>query len=206
MTKTFDIGEWVEYEDGYGQILYVRPKYFEIYDKAFYKGKVGDFISMYYICKTLCGFTGKVKKRNRITLQTSINRISDKGKQILEELKTNNSLEYENYIIFDDKVNIHDQIFLNYYFPHSRFNEVKEKLTKIYNSLYPCFTFKELVSESKKENFPFDLKNVIPLHHGFSDNEKISLRLDSDLYKVKNKQSIFNNYRVFAVKNGKIIH
>jgi hypothetical protein len=47
----------------------------------------------------------------------------------------------------------------------------------------------------KEYDLPFQLNNIIG--YGESNKNSITLRFDSDLYKTKGKEIIFNDFRIF---------
>jgi hypothetical protein len=197
----FELGQWVSTEDGYGQVMYIRPFYVEDYETDRKERRNGEFERYIYVCKILCDFNGKIKIKNRINIYTSISKIDKEGAAFVKDIKTNQPDEYAKYIVHDDKVDICRQMFLQYQAVNKstlNIEDVEQKLADIETALYPAFTFKEFVAECNKQNFPIDLKMLVP--HGYSakKEESITLRFDSRLYKVKGNEAIFHGVRMFA--------
>ncbi len=197
----FELGQWVTTEDGYGQLMYIRPFYVEEYETDRKERNNGEFIRYIFICKILCDFNGKIKNRNRIDTYTSISKLDKEGAAFVKEIKNNQPDEYAKYIVYDDKVDICWQMFRDYQVVNKsslNIEEVERKLADIEINLLPAFTFKEFVAECAKQNFPIDLKMLVPYGYAAKKEERITLRFDSYLYKVKGKEVIFHGVRMFA--------
>jgi hypothetical protein len=189
----FEIGQWVGTEDGYGQIIYIRPYFVEDYENDRKGRKNGEFIQFIYICKILCDFNGKIRKSKRINIYTSVEPIDQKGLSFLNKIKTTQNSEYIKYILFEDKVSIHQQLFIKYKISKDNFEiEIVEKQIKEINKrLYPAFTYKEFINIFQEYDFPFKVEDILP--YGHVNRNCLELRFDSNLYKVKDKQVIFDN-------------
>ncbi|PDS23083.1 hypothetical protein [Flavobacterium branchiophilum] len=201
----FEIGQWVMTGNGYGQILYIRPYFVEDYENYRKGRKNGEFVRFIYICKILCGLDGKLKKTKRIIIDTSISTIDKKGMKFLEEIKHNQKDEYLKYIVYDEKNNLVRQLFLNYNLDTLDFDIdlIENQFYELVNNLESSFTYKEFAKQFKEFDFPFKLENLIG--YGCSHGEKgsIMLRFDSQLYKTKEKEAIFDDVRIFFPKNLK---
>jgi hypothetical protein len=191
-----ELGQWVSCMDGYGQIMYIRAYHVEDYENYRQGRKNGEFIKFVYIIKILCGFDGKIKKSNRIKIDTSCSPIDKKGLKFVGNIKIEQKEEYDKYILYDEKNSITDQLILEFKLDRLDFDEeeLNDQLTEIYFNLFPSFTYKEFAQEFKKYNFPFKLENLIS--YGGSPHPCVTLRLDSVLYKTKDKQAIFNDIRI----------
>ena len=197
----FELGQWVTTEDGYGQVMYIRPFYIEDYETNRKERKNGEFIRYIFICKILCNFNGKIKINNRINIYTSISKLDKEGVGFVKDIKKNQPDEYAKYIVHDDKVDVCRQMFLDYQVVNKanlNIEEVQQKLIDIEINLYPAFTFKEFMAECLKQNFPIDLKMLVPYGYSAKKEERITLRFDSYLYKVKGKEAIFHGVRLFS--------
>ncbi len=192
----FELGQWVITDDGYAQIMYIRPFFVEDYENNRQSRKNGEFIRYVYVCKVLCGFDGKIRKAKRINIYTSINPIDEKGLYHFNYIKENLKEEYVKYLIYEDKISICKQLFLYFRLDELDFNEeiTKTQIKEINNILYPTFTYRDFAKEFKKYNFPFKLENL--LEYGEGNKNCILLRFDSYLYKVKDKEVIFDYVRV----------
>lgn len=191
----FEIGQWMECEDGYGQILYIRDLFVESFSIDQGEKRIGDFLRTIFICKILCDFDGKIKKRKRINSYTSINPIKKINLEQVKKIKKNEK-EYYDYIHYEDKIDICRQIFLVYKTDASNKEELKSQIAEINNRLQPAFTFKEFVKECKKSNFPFKVEDFVRYGQAYGKSI-IRLRLDSFLYKTKGAESIFHNIVLF---------
>jgi hypothetical protein len=195
----FELGQWVTTEDGYGQVMYIRPLYVEDYENNRKGRRNGEFIRNIFICKILCDFNGKI--RRKINVYTSMSKLDKEGARLVKEIKKNQPDEYARYIVHDDKVDICGQLFRDYKVVNKsslNIEEVQQKLAEIEMNLYPAFTFKEFVAECAKQNFPIDLKQLVPYGYSVKEEERIMLRFDSYLYKVKGKEAIFHGVRLFS--------
>jgi len=196
---TFELGQWVTTEDGYGQIIYIRPLYVENYVTDRKNRKNGEFIRRIFICKILCDFKGKIKIK--INIYASASKIDKEGAEFVKNIKINQTDEYQKYLVFDDKVDICRQIFLEYKVSDKsslKTDDLKQKLSDINKKLYPAFTFNEFVLECNMQNFPIKVEDFIPYGQTIKNDEKITLRLDSYLYKVRGKESVFQHVNLFT--------
>ncbi len=193
----FELGQWVGTENGYGQIIYIRPFFVEDYENYRQGRKNGEFIRFIYICKILCGFEGKIKKSRRIDIYTSISPIDKEGLVHLKNIKEHQKEEYEKYIFFDDKISINKQLFRDYKLDNLDYDKIliENQIKDINNRLYPAFTYKEFIKVFKEYDFPFKIENMV--QYGEGNKNSIMLRFDSFLYKVKGKEVIFDNVRIF---------
>jgi hypothetical protein len=67
MSNSFEIGQWVELIEGIGQVIYVRENFVEKFTEEYFEGKkVGAYIYDVVVCKLLCDFNGKIRKKNRV--------------------------------------------------------------------------------------------------------------------------------------------
>ncbi len=197
--KIFELGQWVGTEDGYGQILDIRPLYVENYETDRRERKNGEFIRNIFICKILCDFNGKVKTKIRV--YTSINNLSKEGAALVKAIKQKQPSDYLNYIIFDDKIDVCRQIFLDYKLPTKSdviVEELKQKISHIEKGLLPAFTFKEFLEKCRENQFLVDVEKFIPYGYTIKEEEKITIRLDSYRYKVKGKESVFHRVWLFG--------
>lgn len=193
----FELGEWVGTESGYGQIMYIRAYYVEDYDNSIEKKKKGSFLKFIYICKILCDLNGKIINKRRIKVFTSIEKIDNIGEEFVQKIKNVHPEDYTKYILYDEKYNITNQIFRSYKIDnYSSFkNLISNVILKVNNNLYPSFTYKEFIKEVNNEfnilNIDIDFENIISF--GDDDRESLTLRFDSQLYKTKGKEVVFDN-------------
>lgn len=154
----FELGQWVITEDGYGQIIYIRPFFVEDYENHRQGRKNGEFIRYLFVCKMLCRFDGKIIKTKRINIYTSINPIDNKGSSHLNYIKDYLKDEYVKYLLYDDKISICKQLFLEYRLNVINFNNeiICSQIKEIDRKLYPAFTYKEFVKYFKEYDFPFN--------------------------------------------------
>lgn len=192
----YELGEWVGTENGYGQIMYIRTYFVEEYENKLNNIKKGKFIKFIYICKILCDFNGKLKKNQRIKAFTVIDKIDKKGLFLVQKIKGEQTEEYMKYISYEDKQNITQQLFRSYLLDDYDFNKenISQIIKKINDKLYPSFTYNEFKEEIKNYELPFKIENIIS--YGDGDKETITLRFDSQLYKTKGKEVIFDNVKV----------
>ncbi len=192
----FELGQWVGTENGYGQIMYIRPYFVEDYENDRKGRKNGEFIQFIYVCKILCGFDGKIKKSKRINIYTSISQIDKDGLVHLKDIRENQKKEYEKYILYDDKISIYDELFVKYKLDIVDYDKefVEKQIKQINIRLYPAFTYKEFIKVFKEYDFPFQSENIVQYGHNISNY--IELRFDSNLYKIKDKEVVFDNVKV----------
>ncbi|MBC7884148.1 MAG: hypothetical protein H7X99_01635 [Saprospiraceae bacterium] len=196
-TIKFEIGQWVSTEDGYGQILYIRPFYVEEYEINRLGRKNGEFMRYIFICKILCNFQGKIKKSKRIIAFTSISKIDNEGIRIVNAIKKDDNQEYIKYIFYDDKIGIRRELFLGFRLEELNFNRdiLLNNILEINRRLFPSFTYKEFATMFCEYEMPFKLSNLI--EYGSGNKGSVGLRFDSNLYKVKDKEAVFDDVRIF---------
>jgi hypothetical protein len=92
--------------------MYIRPLYVEDYENNRKGRRNGEFIRNIFICKILCDFNGKI--RRKINVYTSMSKLDKEGARLVKEIKKNQPDEYARYIVHDDKVDICGQLFRDY--------------------------------------------------------------------------------------------
>jgi hypothetical protein len=194
----YEIGQWIACSEGYGQIIFIRAYFVEDYEIDRKGRKNGEFIRYIYVIKILCGFDGKIKKSNRIKIDTSCSPIDKKGLKYLEKIKIDQKDEYNKYILYDEKNSLTDQLFLNYKLDVLEFDKdiVYNQIDEILYNLHPSFTYKDFANEFKKYEFPFKLENLVS-----GGTNLIELRFDSRLYKTKDKEAVFDHLRIIKIYN-----
>ena len=197
--ELYDIGEWIATEDGYGQILYNRNLYYEEFDKANNECKPGEFNRSVYICKILSDFEGNPKTRIKLDLYTSINKLKRKEKMLINQIKSNNPSDYKKYLLNEPKENVTRQVFLEYHIKESELQIVKEEINNICSCLSRTFTFKEFKKEGKKSKLPFQISDFIKNEEKKDRSKCITLRFDSQLYRTKGKETLFDSIRVIKL-------
>ncbi|MEH0152859.1 hypothetical protein V6R21_01870 [Limibacter armeniacum] len=193
MKELFEIGEWVGTEDGIGQVIFNRMIYAEGFELEKDRYKKGEVIGHVYICKVFCSFELQVKKRILIRAYTSIDKLSKNELKSLDKVKQVNYDSYMNYIHFDQKENIKRQVILTYPASANDRVEIKDKIKSINTRLQPCFSYKEFVKEFSKEKFSFSINDFYHKGEMYDRDNVISIRFDSNFYKVKGKEAIFDN-------------
>ena len=199
--ELFDIGEWVATKDGFGQIVFNRNLYFEEFEKASgnHKFKQGTFYQTVYVCKILSDFDGSVKKRIKLELYTSVSKLNTKEKKLINKIKKENPVDYKKYLLSEPKENVTRQVFLEYNINDNELELVKQEISKIWSNLPRTFTFKEFKKEGNKSNLPFKISEFIK-HNEKTDRSKcVTIRFDSQLYRTKGKESLFDNIRVIKL-------
>lgn len=199
--ELFDIGEWVATEDGFGQILFNRNLYFEEFAKANgnHKFKHGTFHQTVYLCKILCDFDGSIKKRIKLELYTSVSKLKVNEKTLVNKIKRENPVGYKKYLLSEPKENVTRQVFLEYNIDDDELEVVNQEISKILSNLPRTFTFKEFKKEGNNSNLPFNISEFIK-HNEKTDRSKcVTIRFDSQLYRTKGKESLFDNIRVIKL-------
>jgi len=199
--ELFDIGTWVSTEDGIGQVLYNRSIYFEEFDQATsnYKFKKGTFHRTIYICKILSDFKGIVKKRFKIELYTSISKLKSPEKKLIKNIKSNSQEEYKKYLLYEPKEDLTRQVFLEYNIKKDELGLVNTEIDRINKLLQRTFSFKEFKKEGDNSNLPFKISEFIKNNEKIDRSKCVTIRLDSDLYKVKGKEALFSHIRVIKL-------
>lgn len=196
MIKIFEIGKWVATEDGYGQVLKNIPVYIEDYEVDITLNK-GELKRNLYLCKIICDFNGKPKKRNLINVYSSIDIIDKQGKGLVKKIKDNFKAVYEDYILFESKTPLIRQFFLSYEINSNNSDLIINLFENLRTNLPTHFTFKEFSKEFNKNDFPFKLNNFISYKESQEKNSNLTIRFDSLDYRVFNKEAIFNNIEYF---------
>lgn len=189
--KLFDIGQWVATEDGFGQVIYNRNLFYEEFSLAVQDVKIGSFNRTVYICKILSDFDGRVKKRLKLDLYTSINSLNKKEVKIINRIKSDFPEKYNQYVLFEPTSNLTRQIFLEYKVEDKEIAKIHADIEGISKDLPRSFTFKELKKASKASALPFAISDFIKHNETKNREECITIRLDSERYKMKRKEAIF---------------
>jgi len=201
--ELFDIGAWVATEDGLGQVLSNRNLHFEEFDRAHRDPlyKKGAFKRSIYICKILADFEGKIKKRFKIEMYTSINKLKQNEKKLINKIKSDFKDEYKKYLLYEPKEALTRQVFLEYNISVNQLDLVKKEVNKIYGRLPNNFTFNELKKEAHSSELPIKLSDFLK-HDEKKDRKKcITIRLDSANYKTIGREALFNDVGVIVLSS-----
>ena len=198
MNKLLEIGQWIACEDGIGQVLSIKEVYRESFEESKEGEKVGELRQTNAICKILCDFDGRIKKRKRIKsfLQKHCTPITSNYQQIIDSIKNDYPSDYYAYILYDDILEVSNVIRLRYKVSKEYFVAIHQSIERIRNRLLPAFTFKDFAKEIKKENVPINLKNFIGYGCEYDRNEIIEIILNNRFYKQKGKEKIFDWVKV----------
>ncbi len=194
MSELFDIGAWIECEDGLGQVLFVRQLYRDSFEESRQNEKVGELRQVNVICKLLCGFNGKIKKSKRIKsyLFKHCDLISDKHLEVVKRIKLDEPEEYHKYILYDDDFEVSNVVRLRYRVDSNELPHIDGQIEKIRNKLLPAFTFKDFSKEFKKMGFSFNLDDFISYKHEYKREEIVELVFNNRAYKTKGKDKVFD--------------
>lgn len=190
---SFEIGEWIEIDEGIGQLLYVRDNVVEKYSTEFNEGKrVGENIGEILICKILCDYEGFCKKRNRIAAVKSeyASPVTKESKVIVDEIKKNKPNEYRDYILYDDKSDIGGSLHLSIKVEESVIDVLHNDIMSINNALPPSFTLNEFLKAFRDGVSSIDLDVELKKCPVFDPN--FSIYLFCRLYKTINKKRIYS--------------
>jgi hypothetical protein len=198
MKELFDIGEWVSTEDGLGQVIYNRPIHVEKFNKQKGKDKVGTHLRNLYICKVLCDFEGKPKRSFKTNIYSSIDRLNPNDLELIEQVKKISPDLYEKYLLSENKTLLQHQCFVSFGLFNIEKDLLQAKFVNIKDKLANEFTFKEFEKVFNNENMSFDILEYI--QYGYTKPQgstELKIRFDADLYKVRDKEFVFKNFRVF---------
>ena len=112
---------------------------------------------------------------------------------------------YNKYLLSENKKILQHQSFVSYGLFDIDVDLLKTKFLNIQNKLPYEFTFKEFEKIFNNENMSFNILDYIKHEHVQpKESTKLTIRFDSDQYKVRNKEFIFKNFRVF-IDNSPLI-
>ena len=198
--ELLDIGEWVATEDGYGQILFNRNLYYEEFDKATGNHiKVGTLRRTIHLCKILSDFDGIVKKRIKLDIYTSVNKLRTREKELVDKIREEHPKEYNRYLLSEPRENVTRQIFLDYRFHTNEVELMKKEILRIRRSLRRTFSFKEFEKEGDNSNLPFRISEFLKYGEIRDRSKCITLRFDSQLYRTMSKEALFDNVVVIKL-------
>lgn len=186
------VGQWVQLTEGIGQVLVVRAIHVEKYTTEYYEGKkVGEYIDDVLICKLLCDFSGKIRKKNRIlaTRSAYCEPLDRESRDTLSKIKKQIPDEYRRYLIYDEKADIGGSVSIEFSLSSERIKEVEEEISRIKTCLPTSFTFKEFLKIAKETGLSLDFESSRIYTPGKGQN--FSLIFFNRLYKSINKERIY---------------
>ena len=192
-TAQFEIGQWIYTDEYYAQILMVNEDYVEKYSCAYFDGKkVGEYIGDTLICKILCDFNGKIKKRNRIIIASSnwSRTLKADEKKTLKEIKTKQPEEYSSYITYNEKNSIGETLSIYLPLSEKEIENAFDEINLISEKLPNAFTFKEFVKTAKSLNFSLDFEKSLGCQPGWG--ETFSINFFNPLAKTVNKEKVYS--------------
>ena len=192
-TAQFEIGQWIYTDEYYAQILMVNENYVEKYSYAYFDGnKVGEYTDDSLVCKVLCDFNGKIKKKNRIIIASSnwSRALKTDEKKIIKEIKTTQPEEYRSYITYNEKSTIGDSLSIYLSLSEKEIEKAFDEINIISEKLPKAFTFKEFVKTAKSINFSLDFEKSLGYQSGWG--ETFSINFFSPLSKTVNKQKVYS--------------
>lgn len=194
MKKQLNIGQWIECENGLGQVLCIRELYRESFEEPMNEEKIGELRMTIAIVKIFCDFNGKIKSRGLIQsfLQKHCDEISSKNMKMVNTIIENNDSAYRKYTLYDDKLDLGNVISLKYFVDINKISEIKSDIQELRTKLLPIFTFKEFKKEFVKKDYGFKLENFITYKMQYNRSEIVEIILNNRLYKVKGKEKLFD--------------
>lgn len=190
--SSFEIGQWVQIEGGIGQVLYVRPIYVERYSSDYFDGrKVGEFIYDAVVAKVLCDFSGKIRKKNRITWFNAnyVNAADEQDMLVVQKIKSENPGEYRNYVVYDERRTIGISTEIDFALDSEVIEDLTSRLQAIAMRLPNTFTMKEFLGFLKENEFPLDFDQARKFVPGTGLN--FSVILFCPMLRVVGKQLIY---------------
>lgn len=192
MRKNYEIGQWVELAEGIGQVIFVREIFTERFTEEYFEGsKVGSYSYDVLVCKLLCDYEGKVRKKDRVIAVRDeyCNMIDKESQKLVEAIKINSPTEYREYIVSDDKADIGGSVSIDFIVPVDLIDKLKDEISKIDEALPNFFTLKEFLAVAKEKGLQLDIKQARKYVPGTGLN--FSVILFNRLYKTVNKQRIY---------------
>jgi hypothetical protein len=188
----FEIGQWVHLTEGIGQILLVRTMHVEKYTTEYYEGrKLGEYIDDVLVCKLLCDYSAKIRKKNRIVAARSSNcePIDAESRETVSRIKDQTPDEYRRYLVYDEKADIGGSVSIEFSLPSERIKEVEEEMARVQGCLPNSFTFTEFLKASKEAGLSLDFESTRMYTPGTGQN--FSLIFFNRLYKSINKERVY---------------
>lgn len=192
-TTSFEIGAWVETFEGIAQVLYVRENFVEKYTPEFCDGgKVGAYLFDMLVCKLLCNFDGKIRKKNRTTaLRSDYCKSADaESMAMVESIKKNFPDDYRNFVVGDERADVGDSVLICFNVREDAIAGLHEEIDAINCALGKSFTISEFVDMAKDRKIALDFTQVKPHTAGASVN--FAVVLFNRLYKTVGKNRIYS--------------
>lgn len=190
--STFELGQWVQIDGGVGQVLYVRPIHVEKYSSEYFDGKkLGEFLHDVVVAKMLCDFSGKIRKKNRMTWFNAnyVNSADDQDIAVVRKIKTESPDEYRNYVVYDERRTVGISTEIHFTVNHEVIPDLTNRLQSIAASLPNTFTLKEYVVFLKENQFPLDFDQARKFVPGTGLN--FTIILFCPMLRVVGKQFIY---------------
>lgn len=182
----------MELAEGIGQVIYVRENFVEEFTEEYFEGrKVGDYIYDVLVCKLLCDFNGKIRKKNRVLAVRDryCKPIDKESKRIVDFVKSESPKEYRDYVIWDDKSDIGGSVAIEFAVPGDLISHLQQQIGAINDALPSSFTLKEFLALSAEKNLSLDFGQAKKYVPGTGLN--FSVILFNRLYKTVGKKRIY---------------
>lgn len=199
--KNYEIGQWIGFTEGLGQVLFIREDYVEKYSPEYFDGKkVGEDLGDILVYKQLCDFTGKLRKKDLINWAPAryCEPISDQYRKVVEAIKSNSPEEYRKYLVYDSRLVATVTTEISFRVPPDAISTVERIIDEINTTIKKPFTMKEFLQTAKDVALPLDFSRATKYVPGTGQN--FTLNFSCPLYKTINKQRIYS--RVWCRENS----
>jgi len=191
--KNYEIGQWIGFTEGLGQVLFIREDYVEKYSSEYFEGKkVGEDLGDILVYKQLCDFTGKLRKKNLVDWAPAryCEPISDQYRKVVEAIKSNSPEEYRKYLVYDSRLVTTVTTEISFGVPPDTIASAGKIIDEINATIKKPFTLKEFLATASVMELPLDFSRAKKYVPGSGQN--FTVNLSCPLYKTINKQRIYS--------------
>ena len=191
--KNYEIGQWIGFTEGLGQVLFVREDYVEKYSSEYFEGKkVGEDLGDILVYKQLCDFTGKLRKKDLVNWAPAryCEPISDQYRKVVEAIKSNSPEEYRKYLVYDSRLVTTVTTEISFGVPPDTIASVEKVIDEINTTIKKPFTLKEFLATASEMELPLDFSKARKYVSGSGQN--FTVNLSCPFYKTINKQRIYS--------------
>lgn len=161
--ENYEIGQWIGFTEGLGQVLFIREDYVEKFSPEYFDGKkVGEDLGDILVYKQLCDFTGKLRKKDLINWAPAryCEPISDQYRKMVEAIKSNSPEEYRKYLVYDSRLVSTVTTEISFRVSPDAVATYKKLIDEINATLKKPFTLKEFLATASEMKLPLDFNKA----------------------------------------------
>ncbi|MET0116408.1 MAG: hypothetical protein ABW090_03180 [Sedimenticola sp.] len=196
--KEFTAGQWIQTEEGVGQVISTHDLYVEEYSPDFLEGKkeIGELLVRVCVYKILSDYQGKIRKR-KIIITSNIeycDPISNEYKRIINKIIHENPAAFNRFMKLECNKNLYDEHRIFFQNRSHNIESLKAGIDEINQELNKPFVFKDFKMAVKKHGLDIDFAKA---------NKNPDLRppdfyisLFNENYAIRNKQALFTKVQI----------